>query len=630
MYAGFGAFLWKHAYLSSQFERGTISYMLTATMTKPTTISPTAQCHCKIKVIENINIARLQPPKPRTVSLEAIRKKSKSKRPAKRTVANAPTSPENDEHTTDAGPLCPSDEPQSPAPSDFSSASATSGSSVSWQVRSTSSIGGYTNSDTRRSSLAAAHGINASIELLRGGCLAGDILPLHIFVSHRKPIKSLQGVIITLYRLARVDTHPAIPLGLSREGKKPEYEDYYPKSRTGLGGLSLSSAGSSRSFRQDLNQVFAPLIVDPRSLTASVRSSIKVPEDIFPTISCVPGQMISFKYYVEVVVDLRGKLAGQERVLSQLGIVNGATGYGNGDPKVSGINGSSGLVFPLASGFGCLDTSQIRRERSVISWPFEIIVGTRDSERKRGKQTEDYPNLDVTRLSRPAITTRGLTGAATMGIHSGAQSGAAQDRPLSDMRIVGTENLHDSPQYTEVVQTISIPPPEPEEEVDEKTRLRRAEERLLPSEPPDGSYVSESVQASAPEAVDQEDFVDRYRLHQPLSTNSDSSPETIVPLSSAYSQVEDHGPNQSLPPSAGTGDNKRELEMHRLQMAASSPEEGEASSVPALATLPVPSAPVVDDDGQSCGVDQPYEFVAQEASPGHARSDIESLPVYRR
>ena len=600
--------------------------MLTSTITKPTTISPTAQCHYKIKVVESINIAPLQPPKPRTVSLEAVPKKSKPKRPVKDTQTGVPKLLPNDERPPDAAALPPSDDPPlSPVPSEISSASATSGSSVSWQLRSTSSIGRNPNIDKEKSSSSAAHCISASIEVLRGGCLPGDTLPVQIFVSHGKAIKSLQGIIITLYRLARIDTHPAIPLGTSREGEKPEYEDYYPKSRTGLGGLSLSSAGSCRSFRQDLNQVFAPLIIDPRTLTASVRSSIKVPEDLFPTINTVPGQMISFKYYVEVVVDLRGKLAGQDRVRSQLGIVNGAAGYGNGDPKVSGVDGSSGLVFPLASGFGCLDTSQIRRERSVVSWPFELIVGTRDSERKRGKQSEDFQASETTQSGPPAATTRVSTGSV---------------EPVTDQRTSGIqfrvpEHSGDSPQYTNITQVYAIPPPEPEETVDEKTRLRQAEQRLLPSAPPGEPLGSKSTQPSAPEAVDHEDFVYRYRLHQPVHPEPFSSLlATDLPQSSVQRQVGHHYSHGSSPTLAGPSDDKQELEIRRLQLAASSPEEDGTGSAGTSEALPQPSAPVVSDTEQGDDLDQPYSFDLRGSSPPLSQSEnhdaSESLPVYRR
>lgn len=605
--------------------------MLTSTLTKPTAILPTVQCHCKVKVVESIDIARLQVPKPRTVSLEAVSINPNSKRPAKSAEKEASTASHGEERTPDATAQ-PSldDPPQSPAPSEISSTSATTSSTMSWQLRSTSSSARNVNTDDRRSSTNIAHGVSASIELLRGGCLPGDMLPLHIFVSHMKAIKSLQGIIITLYRLARVDTHPAIPIGRSQDGKKLEYEDYYPKSRTGLGGLSLSSAGSSKAFRQDLNQTFAPLIVDPRSLTAVVKTSVKVPDDLFPTIGTVPGQMISFKYYVEIVVDLRGKLAGQDRVRSQLGIVSGASGYGNADPRVSGIDGSSALVFPLASGFGCLDTSQIRRERSVVSWPFEIVVGTQDSERRRGKQNEDTQMSDSTQSRTPMVTTRSSTASVRPGNNYDIHDNVTPWRHGSKSYFKNPENLANAPQYIHIPQTALIPPPDFEEEVDEKTRLQRAEQRLLPSQPPDQSSAPEPPQPSAPEAVDHEDFVYRYRLHQPVSSGSHSThPETVVPPSSTRlneGNQEAHGLVQAP---SGTNEDKQELEMRRLQMAASSPEEDTAGSKPRSESFPQPTAPTVDaDDELYCRDIHNVRMIPLRS--GHSNNEGESLPQYRK
>ena len=422
--------------------------MITSTLTKPTTISPTVSCHWKIKVIESIDVALSQQPKSQTVSLEPINRgnKNKSKNSMKRVAgieANQPSRVSGDP-------------PQSPAPSERSSVSTTS-SGLNWQVRSTASSARSANGDDSGMEVLGLGGINATIEILRSGCLPGDSLPVQVSVTHTKAIKSLQGIIVTLYRLARVDTHPAIPLGPKNRDKKPEYEDYYPKSKTGLGGLSLSSAGSSRTFRQDLNQTFAPLLIDPRSLTAVVKTSLQVPEDLFPTISNVPGEMISFKYFLEVVVDLRGKLAGQDRVRSQLGIVNGAGGYGHGDPKVHGIDGSSGLFFPLASGFGCLDTSQVRREKRVVSWPFEVIVGTHDSDRKRYRPHEiiETPGAETdSQLPTPSVEHRRIGTNVRCG-QSPHPERSSTNRHGSNDYFGIPQDIGLSPQYTESAQIVS-------------------------------------------------------------------------------------------------------------------------------------------------------------------------------
>ena len=486
------------------------------------------------------------------------------------------------------------DLPRSPASSETSSTSAASSGGFEWQIPSSVSIAKNISGENRLKDYSVSSGISATIEVLRGGCLPGDIIPVQVSVSHTKPVKSLQGIIITLYRLGRVDTHPAIPLGPKTKDKKSEYEDYYPKSRTGLGGLSLSSAGSSRTFQQDLNQTFAPLIVDPRSLTAVVKSSVQVPEDVFPTITNVPGEMISFKYYVEVVVDLRGKLASQDRVRSQLGIVNGAGGYGRGDPQVNGVNGSSGLFFPLASGFGCLDTRQIRREKSVVSWPFEVIVGTRDSDRKRVKIGDDLPTPN-TMAAQPSASPmdRMRIRIDPNDQHTVESAVSTPHRLEPDGYFEIPRHLVSSPQYTEALHPIAIVPPPGDDfdDEDEKGRLRRAEQRLLPSEPPiDDQGPSTLVQPSAPQAIDNEDFIDRYRVHQPVSQAYSSTQRDITIPGPIHGAPGNSESGSIIPPTvcmvSEATDDKQEVEMRRLEGYASSPTVTEGMSSALEPTAP--------------------------------------------
>ena len=87
---------------------------------------------------------------------------------------------------------------------------------------------------------------------------------------------------------------PSIPLGPIEKGKEGKYEDYYPRSYTGLGGLSLSGAGSNHVFRKDLYQSMSPLFIDPQTFTAEIHAKVRVPDEAFPTIATVPGSMISF------------------------------------------------------------------------------------------------------------------------------------------------------------------------------------------------------------------------------------------------------------------------------------------------------------------------------------------------
>ena len=403
--------------------------------------------------------------------------------------------------------------------------------------------------------------ISAQIEVLQGGCLAGDSFSVRVSIKHNTAFKSMQGIIITLYRQGRIETHPALPLGPQRRGGKPKYEDCYPRSFTGLGGLSLTSAGSSRSFRQDLNQIFAPIIVDPRSLTTVIHTSIQAPVHLFPTISCVPGGMVSFKYYVEVVVDLRAKLGSQDRLRPHLSMTSGIQ-HGYGDAKMTRIECSEGVSYAATPGFGYLVTDQLRRIKGVVFTRTEMIVGTKDSSRKRQKQREDQSAVDENRPSNvSAILSDEIT----------------QDQDIEPERRESYDEESDNPcplaGDQEQPPTDIIPPAEIEEDLDEKGRLRRAEERLLPSAPPQDEELSSSTAPipSAPIADDEEDFARRYGQEHPAP---------------AYD---------------GPQDDKLERERQRLLARASAPnaEDDGAESASARASSHhevQPSAPVLYED----------------------------------
>ena len=480
-------------------------------------------------------------------------KRARSRVQARDSSVNCKPNEHSDNHQIDYEPS------QSPVPSEISSAATTS---------STSSNGTSSMAPPTRTVIESAEDaivnhppntISAKIEVLQGGCLAGDSFPVKVSIRHNTAIKSMQGIIITLYRQGRIDTHPAIPLGPQRRGEKQKYEDYYPKSFTGLGGLSLTSAGSSRSFRQDLNQIFAPIIVDPQSLTATISTSIQAPVHLFPTIACVPGQMVSFKYYVEVVVDLRAKIGSQDRIRPHLSMTSGLQ-HGYGDAKMTRIEDTDGVSYAATAGFNYLVTDQLRRTKGMVFTRTEIVVGTKDSSRKRQKQREDQAAMNENRLPK---------GSAVLGVE------ITQDQdvePEDDDSYVG---VHDSACQLagDLVQypAFIVPPPEIEEDLDEKGRLRRAEERLLPSAPPpDESSSPIAPIPSAPIATDEEDFVRRYGRDHP-------APAYDVPQ-----------------------DDKLELERQRLLAQASAPDtEDDASGGASAGGIPravQPSAPILYED----------------------------------
>ncbi|KAF2206014.1 hypothetical protein GQ43DRAFT_82 [Delitschia confertaspora ATCC 74209] len=607
---------------SIDFERGTISYMLASTLTRPTTISPTTSCEAKVYLVETIDVAPVPEPKPRVISLEPISKKTRSKSSVRRrgTSDKDRSSSENADSARNGrlGELASvaeeSEVPESPAPSDVSFESRLSsgaGSGTDYGIRSVNTLDTSSASQASKNMLVKEKTITATIEVLKGGFLRGDQIPIKITVNHTKHVRSLKGIIMTLYRQARVDMHPALPLAPNSKGDKAKSEDYYPKSRTGLGGLSLSSAGSSHLFRKDLSQSFAPLFVDPRTLTAEVKANVRVPDEAFPTISNVPGAMISFRYFVEVVVDIQGKLSGLDRMFPNAGLINVPATIGGASGVSRGDDASANMFSTWGGNFA--DTDSLRREKGVISCLFEVVIGTKDSERNgKRKQQQHESGFDeqaVHEISLDQGDTSKYPEAGDPSYYDWRPHGQYYDHYGYDQAYY--DHYYDPTYRDDTPQPsyISAPLPAPEEGLSEKERLRRAEARLLPSQPPSEAGPSSplsihpGLQPSAPVLPEDEHSHSSYlpptsssrpipsNTHTVLrlpSTSSDtrsashssSSPSTII----AEEQTPRSNPFQP-PPSASPApmysasssahvaltDDKQELQRRRMEMERSAP-----------------------------------------------------------
>ncbi|RAH75297.1 pH response protein PalF [Aspergillus aculeatinus CBS 121060] len=604
---------------SINFERGTISYMLTSTLTKPTTINPTSTCRRRVTVLENIDIAPFPRPKPRIVTLEPISRRAKSKAKAKSAGSDAPDTqsldpPENGENSTDNRP------PLSPAPSNVSSSSRPSNSSQSFRVPSdpsSSTSTGMRNSEARSITPSVTDGIiTAKAEVLRAGVLPGDTLPIMVTINHCKQVRSAHGIIVTLYRQGRIDLHPAIPMG-KPDGKKPVYEDYYPRSRTGLGGLTLGSSRTTGVFRKDLTQTFAPLIVDPVTMTAVIKTSIRVPEDTFPTITRTPGSMINFRYYVEVVVDLRGKLTSPDRFLPRFNMVTSGGNYSPSGQVLNPADVNNSAITANWSG-NILDTDQIRREKGVVAVVFEVVIGTRDSQRGV-KPAESAPSVAAgpDEPSQDSSVTEREVWPPEPNSQPNGETEYPEDPAYSHDPSHWPEypgpGYGDEPQSYQSLGEMTFTPPS-EEPMDEKARLQRAEQMLLPSQPLEddpGVGSSDLVMPTAPVLPEDDHLQDYHHLPSPIENStprpaiSAESMQTVVPGSSAMAASE----------AAQTGDDKQELERRRLMAQASAPEE---LDVAPAESGDAPTAPVFHDD------EEDHHLVG-----GMAHGD-ESLPRYQR
>lgn len=539
-------------------------------------------------LLENIDIAPLPVPKPRVISLEPVPKKSKNKSRVKSISGEQLQAVPSRDSSVNGAP--PNDRAGlSPVPSEISGSSCVSNSTQSFQI--TTDLNSTNNTSARNSEAQSTstgssdNTITATTELLRAGALPGDTIPLKISINHTKPLRSPHAIIVTLYRQGRIDTHPAIPVGTPEKGKKPIYEDYYPKSRTGLGGLNFGATKSSTAFRKDLSQTFAPLIVDPTTMTAVVRTSVRIPEDSFPTITRVPGAMINFRYYVEVVIDLRGKLTGQDRFLPRLNMMSSTNNY---SPSGQVVNVADKGRAPITSTWAgnILNTDQIRREKGVVACMFETIVGSKDTGRGQRRSSDESSPEGPPTPSQPMQPNR-----------EDWQYEEQNYQPylrFDDQEHISHEQYeyhHQDPWHSYLGYNHAgppsqfIPPPQPEENVDEKTRLRMAEDTLLPSRPPgDDNHAGPSEPtAPRPSAPPDPEISSEGPPYEYLSSPVRGEPGASHQLTSALSVdtiVPESSTVQPGPSSPSTlrcddqnspQDDKRELERQRLLGQASAP-----------------------------------------------------------
>ena len=630
--------------------------MITATVTKPTTISPTVSCDRKVYFVERIDISPLYPPKSRTITLEALSRRKVAKdqarklvdpsdRKSRKTDSASRSDPPRDSNSTAPSTHHDSDPAMSPSPSQMSFESARSSSNRHSQLDSSSqsqSTSTRTKPNDSKGSIAVKN-ITTQIESCVGGCLRGDSIPVRVNVNHVKHIKSMNGIIVTLYRQARVDMHPAIPLGPTEKSSNPKYEDYYPRSKTGLGGLSLSGAGSSHMFRKDLSQTVQPLIIDPGSLSSELTVRVRVPDDAFPTISTVPGAMISFKYYVEVVVDIQGKLGTQERAMAGLsGLTATITSGGDDLENDRNIMGAPGSQL--------VDTAPARRDKGVVTATFEVVIGTRDSERRKGKRKEEI-KPDNAQEETGGGANHPVTPSAEPGHHHHYHNHEEEywGHDHHDW-CHGTPGGHDDWYYHEYGwdQAHEVPMPQlpDNSQLSEKELARRAEERLLPSQPP-GAEPQAVAGASAPTAPYLPEELVPHQYDMPTPAYESRHPSISGPSGAAPRHGDSRARVPEYLPAAGPSnhipvtDDKQEMQRRRLEAEASAPPPLDSNHVGAApvaqssAAVPalLPSQPLIPEQAvlEEVGDDTlvPSEADLNHDSHADAAGEID-LPKYEQ
>ncbi|PHH76506.1 hypothetical protein CDD82_3956 [Ophiocordyceps australis] len=700
---------------SIDFERGTISYLVTATLTRPTTLGPTSTCDRKVTLVQKIDIGRLAPSRPRTIFLEPISKRSRRKRStaldrdrdrvhtalssdnvatdAAFDVVSVARSAATDDSARDAQPL--ETLPPRVASDVHSEISGESSRSVMTAVSSRAdaphlSQPGASLAFAARQQVVDDKTITATIELLRSGCLPGDNVSVRVTVQHIKRVKSMTGVIVTLFRQGKIDTSPPLSSFADAARDSNNHEMAFPRSRTGLAGLSLSSTSSTSVFRKDLDQQAAPLIIDPMSLQASITVSVRMPDDAFPTIKGVPGDMISFKYQVEVVVDLGGRLAGQLQYQSgqpwPRGSQHGSGGGGGGGGGSGGSGGGGGgcnMADHGGSSYGprrvtnMADTVQLRREKGVIAVSMETVVGTFDGSWHRKPRSpesravtrapESDDDDDAIRAEGPVHHTANLSqgpldiynnSSHTSNSHLVHQVNGYQyapppgEPPLPPHPPHHAQHEYSSPSHAQDsawhangasdAAPSYIPSPQiPNlDSMTEKDRIRRAETLLLPSQPP-AAGPSDGNDASRP---DHDDLYEADHLPPPPPRVLSLEP-TAPSLEQAVQQEEASAPSQDElsswhpEPQPPPTEDKQELERHRLLNEASAPPEfpddmQRRSRTPPPMDDAEPTAPVLDDDGfdsgSGAGVGSSNGGYRLPSQPFARGTHSEQLPAYER
>ena len=547
-------------------------------------------------------------PRPRVISLEPISKRGRVKVKVRHAslektrdiVSRRQISRTNTDSSTYSNrPVSELQLPQSPAPSDDTAASRNSTSTNSFQVvhyADSASAPSRENSEGRMSTISmASQTITATTALENQGALPGDTIPIRVNVIHNKP--NVRGLVIaTLYRQGRIDMHPAVPLASKENTKKADYDDIFPRSKSGLGGLHFSNGSPSSVFRKDLSQSTAMMIVNPKTLTADVKTSIELPENAFPTMSNVPGGMISFKYYVEVIVDLCGKL-GEPRFLPRLTSMEPS--FTDGADNISQSNSDWANNI--------LDTLQLRRTKSVVDFTFAVIVGTKDSGRTASKWAKEDSNI------QPDNEFGHYAGQAGYPENEDYydENGEYYDEWDGPTEYRDSEHVRAHAQVHDLPTTHPIPPPPPEEPVNEKEWLRQQEALLLPSQPLAEGGPSMSAEAVAPSAPFIPEDLDLYHYHGQLdgeaghslphiahSAVSTRSVETVLQEAAAGPSHDPHPPAFDGDMSGRLQDDKQDLERQRLMAQATAPPEDDDTVGPlprSLADEHLPTAPVLDD-----------------------------------
>ncbi|KAJ2905064.1 hypothetical protein MKZ38_006457 [Zalerion maritima] len=615
---------------SLNFERGSITYLLTARLTLPdNTVHSTNH---PLRFIQRVDVALMKPPKPLALYVEPWSKRRKKKSippPPGGASTNAvfDTVPEpvfdlvrshefdglirrvdvsyDDaspvEHVAHIGHAKPR-LPISDRRSEVSMSRKSSFSVASAAARSTRSLDPsiWTSTLARVDSIngngnEGSNTITGEFELRKGGWLPGETIPIYCHIQHVKHLQTPRGIFVTLYREGRIDTsRPAAGHGTASVVSDDSW--------AALSSLSLSSNGSVSRFKKELCQNFTPVYLDSETLTADVVPKVKVPTEAFPTVEKLPGDVLSFIYYAEILLDLDGRMSSQ--------LQNAAQKSGSRSNPFD-----SDKLDPWMYNFW--DTEHLRRIKGTVSITLPIVVGSIDSS-KRGRfptqrtlmeysgyqDSQRYHDLNTPsrgsweEINWPAADDPTLLRDRAF---QQQQQQSQQGPPLppnghqhvsfsqtipAETTILGLSYQPpriycQPPSYLET-SPLDQPQPRAEGFGNEKERLRSHEGTSMPSRPP-GAFTepSSSVPTLAGPSV-------------PVEASASAHP---LPSAPVLESVEESNREDGQPHGE-----KQELERQRLMVESTVPNEGtsqEHSSYATWAADVLASAPFMEDDHNS-------------------------------
>lgn len=311
--------------------------------------------------------------------------------------------------------------------------------------------------------------IRVSMELSQSGFLRGELIPIKLSIHHLKQIQDSTGIIVTLVRVCRLDYGPD---------------------------------GLYESFRKDLLQSVIPLFVDPNTFQLEINTSLRVPPDAFPTIVGCP--LVLFQYFIEVMLNLSGKLLGLE---------------GPSDHPKSNIGPTEDMISSNAQGLHnntnyayhayqnrseFINTDKFKRLKKFLQITSEVVIGTLRLDKNH------QPLTAATVANSPEAQAAYLNGErrSSEGSNSNSNSNSSQYHPHSrppNSRIGAipeaatmnhfftppyppSENEQtqegspqaNAPTYDDITTGVTMPD---HSNLSEKERARLHEQSLLPSEP---------------------------------------------------------------------------------------------------------------------------------------------------